>query len=112
MSLVVIVAVVLGLSTLARGWQTRSDGEALRERVQPGDLLMLSSTTCPYCTKAREWLTEQRVPHRECFIETDAACASEFRARGAIGTPTLVVRGQTVVGFDRTRLLALLEARR
>ena len=82
--------------------------EALRATARPGDILMLSSTTCSYCTKARSWLTEQRVPHSECFIERDPACLAEFQARSAPGTPTFVVRGQTVVGFDRKRMASLL----
>lgn len=108
LSLAVLVAVVLGLQVGFGSWQTHRDGSALRELVRPGDIVMLSSTTCIYCERARRWLTEQRVPHRECFIETDPACRAEFQARGALGTPTLVVRGHTLLGFDRARLLKML----
>lgn len=108
LSLAVLVAAVLGLQAGLGAWQAGREGQALRELVRPGDLLMLSSTTCIYCERARRWLTEQRVPHRECFIETDAACRAEFQARGGLGTPTLVVRGQTLLGFDRARLLKML----
>lgn len=108
LSLVLVVSAALGLNALVGGWHSRGEGEAMREQARPGDIVMLSSTTCVYCDRARSWLAEQQVPHRECFIETDAACLAEFQARGGQGTPTLVVRGQTIVGFDRERVLELL----
>ncbi|MBC7726659.1 MAG: glutaredoxin family protein [Microbacteriaceae bacterium] len=106
--LVVIVAVVLGGMQLLQGWQSRGQGDALRAAAQPGDILMVSSTTCNYCTQARIWMTDQRVPFTECFIEQDAACAATFQRLGGRGTPTLLVRGQVIVGFDRARLLTVL----
>lgn len=104
--LVVIVTVVLGGVQALQAWQSRGQGEALRAAARPGDILMMSSTTCIFCTKARVWMTEQRVPFTECFVEQDAACAATFQRLGGRGTPTLLVRGQVIVGFDRQRLLA------
>lgn len=109
-SLVLILLVVLGGSQWLGGRAARGEGQVLRELARPGDILMLSSTTCAICKQAGAWLAEQRVPHRECLIERDAACAAEFQARGAIGTPTFVVRGQTVLGFDRRRIGEILRA--
>ena len=109
--LVVIVAVVMGGVQALQAWQSHGQGEALRAAARPGDILMLSSTTCVFCTKARVWMTEQRVPFTECFIEQDPACAATFQRLGGQGTPTLLVRGQVMVGFDRARLLTALATR-
>lgn len=106
--LAVILAVVIGGTQALQAWQARGQAEALRAVAQPGDILMISTTTCSYCTRARSWMTEQRVPFTECFIEQDRACAATFERLGGQGTPTLLVRGQTVVGFDRARVLAVL----
>ena len=106
--LVVIVTLVLGGMQALQAWQSRGQGDALRAVAQPGDILMVSSTTCSYCTRARTWMTEQQVPFTECFIEQDAACAATFQRLGGQGTPTLLVRGQVIVGFDRARLLTVL----
>jgi len=102
--LALIIALVMGGTALLRARAAGEHGQALRELARPGDIVMLSSATCIFCTRAREWLTEQRVPFRECFIESDAACRAEFQARSGPGTPTFVVRGQTLVGFDPARL--------
>ena len=110
-SLALIVAAVLGGVHLLQASQSDAQGQVLRDEAKPGDILMLASTTCIYCARARSWLTEQRVPFKECFIETDPACLAEFQARGGQGTPTLVVRNRTLVGFDPKQVADLLSPR-
>ncbi|WP_457425215.1 glutaredoxin family protein [Roseateles sp. P5_E7] len=105
--------VVVGATALAswawRGHVAVQDGELLAQRAKPGDIRMISSETCPYCLAARRWMTQQGVPFNECFIERDAQCRADYLALGGMGTPTLVVRGQRVIGFDRARLLEILK---
>ena len=105
--------VVVGATALA-AWAWRDhvaavDGELLARLARPGDIRMISSETCPWCLAARRWMTAESVPFSECFIERDAQCLADYRALGAVGTPTLVVRGQRVVGFDRARLREILK---
>jgi glutaredoxin len=104
---------VIGITALA-SWAWRShvaaeDGELLAQRAKPGDIRMISSETCGWCTAARRWMTEQSVPFEECFVERDAQCLADYQALGGQGTPTLVVRGRTVLGFDRARVIEILE---
>ena len=106
-----VVIAVTALSSWAwRNHVAAQDGELLAQRVQPGDIRMISSETCPYCLAARRWMTQQRIPFHECFIERDPQCAADYRAQGAAGTPTLLVRGQRVIGLDRARLLEIMKA--
>ncbi|HEY4083519.1 MAG TPA: glutaredoxin family protein [Burkholderiaceae bacterium] len=106
--LAVLVLGAYGLSTWLRSHADTSDGAALRAEARPGDIVMLGSTTCTYCASARRWLDAQQVPYHECLIEREPGCLREYEARGARGTPTFVVRGQTVVGFDREQILKLI----
>ena len=100
-----------GLSGEAlQAWQSGGQGEAVRAVARPGDIRMLSSLSCVYCTRARAWMTEQRVPFTECFIEQDPACAAEFHAHGGRGTPTMLVHGQAITGFDRQQVLVAMSA--
>lgn len=103
-----LVALSWGAAQWIATSQRAGQGEELRALAREGDILMLSSTTCVYCKRASAWLVEQRVPHRECFIERDAACLAEYQARGGRGTPTFVVRGQVLLGFDPQRIGAIL----
>jgi glutaredoxin len=92
-----------GVQLLKAGSEDRL-GRELAVSVRPGDIVMLSSETCPYCTQARLWLTRHRVTFTECFIERDAECAARYQALQSPGTPTLVVRGRRHVGFDAERV--------
>lgn len=106
-SLIVLVALVLAVSGASSWWAARQQqdiGRDVAAKAGPGDIRMLSSTTCSICTVARLWFQEHRVPFSECFIEKDAACASEFAATRSPGTPVLLVRGVPQVGFSPERL--------
>ncbi len=106
--LAVMLALAWGGMQLLRRHADAEDGEQLRALAKPGDVLMLGSVTCTFCAQARSWLEEEKVPYRECLIERDADCLREYQARGGFGTPTFVVRGHTVVGFDRQAIAKLL----
>jgi glutaredoxin len=108
-SLLLVVALAWLGATAWRGHVAARDGEVLAQRVQPGDIRMISSETCGYCVAARQWMTQQRIPFEECLIERDAQCLADYQALGAVGTPTLMVRGQRVIGFDRARVLDILK---
>jgi glutaredoxin len=106
-SLLTLALIVLCVMAASRWWAGRHDsrlGDAMAALAAPGDIRMLSSTTCAYCAKARDWLREHEVAFAECFIETDAACAKQYEAVRAPGTPVMMVRGQPMLGFDAQRV--------
>ena len=103
--LAVVVALASGGSQWWRSHLAGNVGAQLVALARPGDIRMLSSTTCAYCTVARRWLTDQQVPFTECFIERDADCAARYQALGARGTPTLLVRGRVQLGFSPQQVL-------
>lgn len=104
-----LAAVSLGL----QAWQGRGQaalGERVAQAAAPGDLRMLSSTTCGICTQARQWFTEHGVAFSECFVERDAACRAEFERWQAPGTPVILVRGRPQLGFSPARIDGALAA--
>lgn len=106
-----LVLLLLGVSATTQWWAGHSQaslGDKMAALAQPGDIRMLSSTTCAYCAAARRWMQQHGVAFSECFIETDTACAAQFEASRAPGTPVLLVRGQPQVGFDAQRVLDAL----
>lgn len=100
-----LVLVASGASEWWRAHLARQVGQELVRIAHPGDIRLLSSTSCVFCERARQWLTVQQVPFSECFIERDAACAAQYQAAGARGTPTVLVRGQAQLGFSPQRVL-------
>ncbi|MBN8493052.1 MAG: hypothetical protein J0M00_16715 [Burkholderiales bacterium] len=110
LGLAVVIVVAGGLSQWWAGRSEQRVAEQLAARAQPGDIRMLSSTTCAYCTVARRWMQAHGVSFSECFIETDKDCAALFEATRSPGTPVMLVRGQPQVGFDARRVLDTLSA--
>ena len=110
LELAAVVLVAGGANAAWQAWTAASAAGEIVARAAPGDIEMLSSATCVYCTEARRWFTAHRVPFRECTIERDAACAARFRALLAPGTPLLLVRGRPLVGFQPRRVAEALGA--
>lgn len=107
-SLLLLIAAVFLASWAWRTHVADRDGQDLARLAKPGDIRMISSETCPWCLAAHRWFTENGVPFSECKIERDERCAADYVALGAQGTPTLIVAGRPVIGFDRARILQLL----
>lgn len=109
-----LVLVVLLASGAMQWWHGRNEQRAadgIAALAQRGDIQLLSSTTCGYCTQARAWLQARQVPFDECFIEQDTACRERFDALRAPGTPVVLVKGQAQTGFSPERVLQALKAR-
>lgn len=86
----------------------------LAAKVSAGDVVMYSTSVCPYCAQAKGWLSQYGFAFTECNMTTTASCESEFKSLGGDGTPFLVVRNDGKVsymkdGFDSEEFLALLK---
>ena len=110
MGLALLIGIVWGLSQVWTSWQTASLAAQLKGRAQGDDILMLTTSTCPYCAAARRWLSEHNIAYRECNVEEEAACAAEYVARGSPGVPLMKAKGQWQLGFDPQWLVAVLAA--
>jgi len=77
-------------------------------------VVLYSTSWCPACRTARDYLTKHRIPFVEKDIEQDREAAAELlqkaRAAGisASGVPVLEVRGTLMQGFDPRKLNTLL----
>lgn len=108
LAVLVVGLVAWGLGRVVQTQVQSGHAEALRQVARPGDIRMISSVTCIFCTKARQYMTEHRIPFEECLIERDAACLADYKRLGASGTPTLLIRGQRQLGFDPQRITSAL----
>ena len=108
LAVLVVGLVAWGLGRVVQTQVQSGHAEALRQVARPGDIRMISSVTCIFCTTARQYMTEHRIPFEECLIERDAACLADYKRLGASGTPTLLIRGQRQLGFDPQRITSAL----
>jgi glutaredoxin-like YruB-family protein len=73
-------------------------------------ITVYTTTTCPWCTRAKEYLRQKGVPFQEKNIELDPAAAREVMQRsGQMGVPVIIAGDDVIVGFDRARLDRLAE---
>jgi glutaredoxin 3 len=64
-----------------------------------------TTTTCPWCTRTKEYLRQKNVPFQEKNIEYDRAAAQEVMQRTRqMGVPVTIAGDDVIVGFDRARL--------
>ncbi|RZL03174.1 MAG: hypothetical protein EOP36_05925 [Rubrivivax sp.] len=107
--LAAIVLVSVGGSELVSWWGQERNAAAVRQHVQPGDITMYTTQSCPYCVKARDWLKSHQVPWQECDVERNAACRQTYEAQGAPGTPLMHVKGRWGLGFNAEWLSRAIE---
>jgi glutaredoxin-like YruB-family protein len=73
--------------------------------VAADTVTVYTTTTCPWCTRAKEYLRQKGVPFQEKNIEYDQAAAREVMQRsGQMGVPVITAGDEVIVGFDRPRL--------
>ncbi len=71
-----------------------------------------STPTCPYCKMAKEYLSSKGVSFEDVDVSSDQGAADEMvKVSGQMGVPVLVFDGEPIVGFDKTRIDALITNR-
>lgn len=73
------------------------------------NVTVYSTPTCPWCTRAKSYLTEIGVPYEEKDVSVDVVAAREMvKFSGQMGVPVLSIDGNVVVGFDKKKIDQLL----
>ncbi len=57
-----------------------------------------------------EFLSQQKIPFVAKDVAADEKAAEELMQLGSMSTPTIVIDGQMIVGFNPQRLLQLAKA--
>jgi glutaredoxin-like YruB-family protein len=75
-------------------------------------VIVFSTPTCPWCTRAKGYLRGRGIPFRDVDVSRDAAAARDlFRRTGQMGVPVIEIDGRSIVGFDQARIDAALGLR-
>ena len=68
-----------------------------------------STTTCPYCIRAKQYLKDNNVTFQDSDVSSDKSMADEMiKKSGQMGVPVLDIDGQIVVGFDKDKIKTAL----
>ena len=72
------------------------------------NVTMFTNNTWPYCSVAKKFLSQNNIPFEEKNISIDEAALVELQHRNITSVPTFLVGDETVVGFNKDKILALL----
>ena len=68
------------------------------------DIVMYVMPDCGYCAKARAYLEARGLKWREIDITKSEAANEDFKRRGGVGTPLILIDGSAVQGFAPERM--------
>ena len=72
------------------------------------EVIVFTSNTCPYCTMVKDYLKSKNVEFKEKNVSVDADARKELMEKGHMGVPVTVIDGTEIVGFDKTKIDALI----
>lgn len=114
------LTVIIALGALA-GY---GGGELMRQWQQPGPteqgdysayyqtagahVVLFSTSTCPYCKQAREYLAERGVPYKDFVVDESKDSERLFGELGESGVPVLLAGDTLVRGFNPKAYAAAL----
>ena len=67
-----------------------------------------TSSTCPYCTLATDYLDEKGVEYEEKNITESSEAREELMQMGHTGVPIILVDDEEIVGFDKVKIDTIL----
>ena len=71
-----------------------------------------STPVCPYCQTLKEFLKGKGITFVDVDVSQDEKFVEELvQKSGQMGVPVVEIDGQIVVGFDREKILKLLNIR-
>lgn len=74
------------------------------------DIIIYTTPTCSWCQAVKDYMNQRNLEFAEVDVAADRQQAQEMiQKSGQMGVPVVEIDGETVVGFDRSRIEALLE---
>jgi len=72
-------------------------------------VVIYTTPTCPYCHRAKEYLSRKDISFVEYNVAVDRDKAKEMiQKSGQMGVPVIIIDGQIIVGFNQAKLDELL----
>lgn len=68
-----------------------------------------TSNTCTYCHQAKEFFKENNIDYTEHNVSTDMESRKALMKKGIMSVPLIVIDGEDILGFDESRVRALLK---
>ena len=64
-----------------------------------------TTSTCPWCMKVKEYLSEHKIKYQEVNVQEDQEAAKEMIEKsGQMGVPVIEINGEIILGFDEPKI--------
>ena len=74
------------------------------------NVTVYSTTTCPWCTKVKEFLKENNIKFKDINISEDEKARNEIIEKsGQMGVPIIEIGNKIIVGFDESKIRKALK---
>jgi glutaredoxin-like YruB-family protein len=72
-------------------------------------VIVYSTTNCPWCHKAKDFLKEQKIAFEDINVENDEkGREAMIEKSGQMGVPVINAKGTIIVGFDEPKIRTAL----
>jgi len=73
------------------------------------NVVIYTTPTCPYCHRAKEYLSQKGISFTEYNVAADREKAKEMIQKSKqMGVPVIIVGDEVMVGFNQAKLDSLL----
>ncbi len=73
------------------------------------EVVIYTTPTCPWCHRAKEYLSRKGISYTEHDVAVDKDKAKEMiQKSGQMGVPVITIDGEVAVGFNQSLLDSLL----
>lgn len=70
---------------------------------------IFSTPTCPYCVTLKEFLKDKNIEFKDIDVSQDEIALDEMIDKsGQMGVPVVDIDGEIIVGFDKAKIVQLL----
>ena len=74
------------------------------------NIKIYSTPTCPWCKKAKAYLTEKGIAFESLNVADDTKAQEEMiKISGQMGVPVIDIDGTIIIGFDKPKIDELLK---
>lgn len=73
-------------------------------------VIVYSTSTCPWCERAKEFLKQNNVEFEERNAQLNPVYANELQEKsGGVGVPVLDIDGTIIIGFNEKKIREVLK---
>jgi len=74
------------------------------------EVKVYSTPTCPYCKKAKEYLSSKGTSYQDIDVSSNKTAADEMvKLSGQMSVPVITIDGNIIKGFDKEKIDSLIK---